>query len=264
MAVYTPIDYAIAFVILLIIIEFSTKVLFKKIPFDRNFVIASVPVMVLAISIRVLADAGVYQKNDYWSVTPGIYVLAFAFGFACYSIGYAINRNDYWKIAAALETPFALYFAYKLFLEIENLRNMFYPFFAASLLTGFIYLVLMYSDNVSFFSKYTLKKIARRENFAIIFAHMLDASSSFIGIDYFGFAEEHILPEFFIRFAGTGAIMIPLKLIVVMPALYFLESYAEEKKEKKEEDLYYSMIKFIFFILGIGPGTRNSLLLGLK
>jgi len=257
MAVYTPVDYIVALVILVLIIEFSTKVLFKKIALDKNFVIASIPVIVFAISVRVLADAGVYSKSDYWSVTPGIYVLAFAFGFVCYSIGYVINRNDYWKIAAALETPFALYFAYKLLLRLEHLKNLVFPLAAAALLTALVYLIIRYASE-----KYaSLKKIAKIENFAIIFAHMLDASSSFIGIDYFGFAEEHILPEFFIGLAGTGAVMIPLKLLVVIPALYFLESYAEEKKE---EDLYYRMVKFIFFILGIGPGTRNSLLLGLR
>lgn len=261
MAVYTPLDYIIAFLILIVLLEFSEKVIFKRIKFDYRFVLASIPVIIFALSIRLLADAGVYEKSDYWSVTPGIYVLAFTFGFLSYFLGYIVKKEEYWKVAVALETPFALYFFIKLLGEISSFRNIFLPFPLALALSAFAYL---------FFIKNS-EKLNKKENVAIVFAHMLDAGSSFIGINYFGFGEEHILPEFFINLAGgNAAVLIPLKLAVVLLALYVLEVYGmvEEEVEKKEEnageqDLYYKMIKFIFFIIGIGPGIRNSILLGL-
>lgn len=256
MAVYTPLDYIIAFIILIIILEFSERVIFKKIKFDDKFVLASIPVIIFAISIRLLADAGVYEKSDYWSVTPGIYVLAFAFGFISYFIGYLLKKENYWKIAIAIETPFAFYFLAKLLLIIGSFRNIFLPLPLALALTALAYLLFIKNS----------EKLNKKENIAIVFAHMLDASSSFIGINYFGFGEEHILPELFINFAGGNAlVLIPLKLAVVLIALYALEIYGkvDVKNGNKEQDLYYRMIKFIFFIIGIGPGIRNSMLLGL-
>ena len=266
MAVYTPLDYIIAFIILIILLEFSEKVIFRKIKFDDKFVIASIPIIIFALSIRLLADAGVYEKSDYWSVTPGIYVLAFAFGFISYFAGYILKKEEYWKIAIAIETPFALYFFIKLLSEIGSFKNILLPLPLALALTAFAYFVFIKNS----------EKLNKKENAAIVFAHMLDASSSFIGINYFGFGEEHILPELFINLAGGNAvILIPLKLTVVLLALYVLEVYGgadkgedgseEGKGEEREgeQDLYYKMIKFIFFIIGIGPGIRNSTLLGL-
>ncbi|MFQ5800674.1 MAG: DUF63 family protein [Candidatus Hydrothermarchaeales archaeon] len=52
--------------------------------------------------------------------------------------------------------------------------------------------------------------------------------------------------------------MIPLKIVVILGALYLLDRWKEE-----ESDLYYKMVKFVFFIFGFGPGTRDALLLAL-
>ncbi|RLG57409.1 MAG: hypothetical protein DRN95_05620 [Candidatus Hydrothermarchaeota archaeon] len=82
---------------------------------------------------------------------------------------------------------------------------------------------------------------------------MLDGSGTFIGINYYGFGEEHILTEYLINIAGTSLIIIPVKLIIILLALYILEKEDEESK----------IIKVVLFILGFGPGLRNSLVLTL-
>lgn len=249
MAVYTVNDYIIAILLLLLIVGVVSKYLFTRIKLDRRFIYSVAPVGVLAISIRVLADAGVYQKSDYWSVTPGIYVLAFLIGVALLVLGALLESKtgiQYWKFSMLLGSAAAFYFVAVLSQHIETPGRVLYPVILALGITGLIY----------FLSFAEAAKIFRlKENAAIIFAHMLDASGTFIGINYYGFSEEHILPEIFIALAGNAVVMIPLKLAVVLTLLYLIE-------KSKEDDL--SMIKFILFILGFGPGARNALLLGLR
>ncbi|MFQ5888095.1 MAG: DUF63 family protein, partial [Candidatus Hydrothermarchaeales archaeon] len=131
------------------------------------------------------------------------------------------------------------------------------PLVLASAITLAIYVV---SD---FFE---VSKVFRtKENIVIIFSHILDGSATFVGINLFHFTEEHILPEFLINMAGGNAIiMIPLKIVVILLALYIIEEWYQEEIETGEDmettENYYKMFKFIFFILGAGPGLRDTLL----
>jgi uncharacterized membrane protein len=108
MAVYTPLDYAIGLAILFLIMWAASKYLFTKIAFDRYFAYAMAPVIVFAIALRVLADAGVYEKNELWSVTPGIYITATLFGILVLAVGKLIERErkiPYWKGSIFTGTP---------------------------------------------------------------------------------------------------------------------------------------------------------------
>ncbi len=253
MAVYTLTDYIIALALLFGILYLLAKFLFKRITVDEHLFIALAPIILLAISIRVLVDAGVYPKSQLWSVTPGIYVLGLLAGAAAISAGIFIGERlgkDYWKVSFAIGAPFALYFFAKFASHIAYPARFFHPLTLAFVVTGFVYFASPLAKGLDF--------LRAKSNIAIVFAHMLDASGTFVGVDYYGFLEEHPLPEFIINLAGTAAIMIPVKLAVVALALYYLE------KSAKEDDLYYKMLKSVFFILGIGPGTRNALILTLS
>jgi uncharacterized membrane protein len=255
MAVYTPLDYAIGLTILLVIMWLASKFLFTKLEFDIYFAIAMAPVIVFAIAVRVLADAGVYPKNELWSVTPGIYITATLFALALISVAKIIEgvkKVPYWKGSLIVGTPVAIYFLVLLLREMGNIFLMLEPIVLAVVLTAAIYILSNFSSTTRLFRE--------KENTAIIFGHMLDGSATFIGIDKYGFYEEHLLPEFLIQTAGTAFVMIPLKIVVVLGALYLLERWREEEEES---DLYYRMVKFVFFIFGFGPGTRDALLLAL-
>ncbi|MFQ5888398.1 MAG: DUF63 family protein [Candidatus Hydrothermarchaeales archaeon] len=255
MAVYTPLDYAIGLAILFFIMWLASRYLFTAIEFDRYLVFAMAPVIVFGVAVRVLADAGVFVKSELWSVTPGIYITATAFGIFIIGAGKAVEKTrniPYWKTAFVAGSFGAIYFSYLLFLQMKNPYLPLRPFLLAFILTYFIYILSNFSKRTRIFRA--------RENAAIIFAHMLDGSATFIGIDYFGFSEEHILPEYLINAAGTASVMIPLKIVVILGALYLLDRW---KEEEEGSDLYYKMIKFVFFIFGFGPGLRDALLLGL-
>ncbi len=255
MAVYTPIDYIIGITILLVIMWLASKLVFPKIDLDMHFAFAMAPVIVFTIAVRVLADAGVFEKNDYWSVTPGIYILGTMYAIMVLIVGKALERRNitfYWKGSVLAGTPLALYYSYRLYAEMTNPPLIFEPHLLALILTAAIYIVSGQGDSTRFFREKT--------NISIIYGHMLDGSATFIGIDKYGFSEEHILPELLINTAGTAFVMIPLKIVLVLGALYLLEKWSEEEEGS---DLYYRMVKFVFFIFGFGPGMRDSLLLGL-
>ncbi|RMF89276.1 MAG: DUF63 family protein [Methanobacteriota archaeon] len=255
MAVYTPLDYAVGFAILLVIMWLSERYLFTRIALDRYFLYAAAPVAVFTIAVRLLADAGVYGMSELWSVTPGIYVTGTLFGAFLIAVGVAVERVrgiPYWKTAVLTGTPVAAYFSYRLLLELEKPFLPLQPLILALILTTTIYILSNFTASTRLFRKV--------ENVAIIFAHMLDGASTYIGVDRYGFIEEHLLPDMLVRATGTAAVMIPLKIVLVLGALYLLEKWRDEEEGS---DLYYKMIKFLLFIFGFGPGTRNSLLLAL-
>ncbi len=253
MAVYTPRDYAIGMAILLAILAMLYKFLFPRVRIDKHFAIALIPAIVFGITVRVLADAGYYPKSDWWSVTPGIYLTACAFGAAYLSVSLYLQKKirlEYWKISLVIGALVLPYFMARLAQFMKEPTNVFYPVILAAILTGAVHIISIQSTKMKVFTA--------PDSTAIIFAHMLDASGTFIGIDYFGFSEEHILPEIFINLAGTALVMIPVKLTVVLLALYYLKKWKTE-----EDEVLYRAIKIVFFVLGFGPGSRNSLLLTL-
>jgi uncharacterized membrane protein len=70
-----------------------------------------------------------------------------------------------------------------------------------------------------------------------------------------GHYEKHVVPTFFINILGTAAVMYPLKLLVLLPALYVIDD------EMRDDEFGRRFIKFVIIVLGAGPAIRNSILL---
>lgn len=98
-------------------------------------------------------------------------------------------------------------------------------------------------------------------NIAIVFAHFLDASATFIGVDYYGYYEKHVLPDFLISVFNTAAIMFVLKAIVIGLVIYLIDiAYLKELKDKP---ILIGLVKVFIFILGFAPGTRDVIRLAM-
>ncbi len=252
MAIYTASDYVIGFAILIVIYKLLKDHLFTKIRLDVYFLISIIPPIIFALTIRLLADANVYTRNELWNATPGVYVLGTIYGAVLIGTGYLVQKRkgiEYWKTVLVIGAVTIPYFFIKLVQVMQNPLNFFYPVVLAVVLTAPVYLILKNFGPTSF--------ITKKENLLIVFAHMLDASGTFIGMERFGFSEENPIPEFLIGLAGTAAVMIPLKLLIVIPALYLIEKW---ESESPQSDLDSKMLKVIIFVMGFGPGMRNSLL----
>ena len=93
-------------------------------------------------------------------------------------------------------------------------------------------------------------------NLAILYFHMLDASSTYIGVDWFGYYEKHVVPTLLIDLTGTALVMYPLKLLVLLPVLSILDKSMEEQSLR-------NLTKLALIILGLAPAIRNTLRLTL-
>jgi len=96
-------------------------------------------------------------------------------------------------------------------------------------------------------------------NVLLFFAHFLDASATFVGTDFYSYTEKHPLPAFLIKLSGTGAVMFPLKFILIFLVIYVLD--ITYKKEIKDKTLT-GLLKICVFILGLAPGIRDMLRIG--
>ncbi|MGL4670215.1 MAG: DUF63 family protein [Methanobacteriaceae archaeon] len=91
-------------------------------------------------------------------------------------------------------------------------------------------------------------------NLAILSAHIFDAASTFIAVDFYNYAEQHFVPNVFLEIADSAITMFPLKIIVIGAVLYIIDKYID--------DVYIKdTLKLSVFILGLAPGLRNFLTL---
>ncbi len=83
---------------------------------------------------------------------------------------------------------------------------------------------------------------------------MIDASATHVSLTYFNYFEQHVLPNFFIWLFGSTWGFYALKILVLIPVIYYLD----KNKTKKNEELI-NFIKSIFIVYGIGTGVRDVL-----
>ena len=100
-----------------------------------------------------------------------------------------------------------------------------------------------------------LKDIFTPMNSAILSAHFFDATATFFAIAMFstigghGYSEQHFLSRSLMPFLGPQ-VMFLLKFVVVVPVLYFIDKYIEEKELSR-------FLKLAVLILGLAPASRN-------
>lgn len=258
-ASYNPVD-TLTYAIVLGISLFGVLKLLERlnVKIDAKFMISVTPYILAGSSLRVLEDLKVFTPPlRYLFITPLIYFFMFAVTICILTIAISLERKgkikDYHTFFAYAGVIWA-FFNIVALLVIGNIENL-YP--AAVILvlgvssTGIIYFI---SRQLNF----TL--LTDKVNISILFTHLLDASSTFIGMDWLNYYEKHVAPTFFIDLAGNftnhpSAVMFPLKLLVFIPVLYMLDNKFEDEKEKK----FIGIMKLAILVLGLSPAVRNTL-----
>ncbi|MBI2084941.1 MAG: DUF63 family protein [Candidatus Aenigmarchaeota archaeon] len=228
--------------LLIISVAYVLYVVFRKyVGIDRKLAFALSSFMFLSAAVRVLQDMG--SINITILETPLRYVLLLSLFLASFAFSMFVKKYakvEYWKTFSAIALIPAFIITYFIFSRAQNLIGVFYvaASFAAS-----SYLVYMLHKK--------LPKLITKENFYILAAHMLDASSTFVSIAFFGYREQHFLPTFLMGIFGP-IVMYPLKLLVIGFVLY---SFDREIKDKQAR----SFFKIIVLMLGLAPGLRDTL-----
>ncbi len=235
---YNPVNTATFAIILLVSVYLIYRFLKTKVRFDIRFVLYTLPYIILGSSVRIVEDAGfVKPPFSYFLMTPFIYILIFLVTFSALMISLRTSIEYYPYPGAVLASLTLLFLLFNL--RIEN----WWVFPVALTVAGSIAFV---------YSRFSSALSADNLSVAVLFAQLIDGSTSFLGIQFLGYWELHVVPRFFIEIFGPW-IMIVLKLSVIVPILYIMDRDVEEDENLK------GFIKFVLFTIGMAPGIRNGL-----
>jgi uncharacterized membrane protein len=100
-------------------------------------------------------------------------------------------------------------------------------------------------------------------NLGILFAHLLDATTTYWGLTRFGFGEQMVVSRLLIARTHPAA-MFPLKLAVVLTVLYLLDAWETPRVKASETEISKGLAKALLLVLGLGPALSNLFLMMLQ
>lgn len=221
-----------------------------------RFIASVLPFVLAGSSLRVLEDspAGiVHPPFSYLLITPNIYFLVFAITIGCLWISIRLQKAGLVKDFHLTFASFGLlWFFVNLvtILHFENIVAPYVPLFVLGAGTGltFIFYIIARHFKSSIFTDPL--------NLSILMVQLMDASSTYIGIDTLGYYEKHVVPSYLIDLTGTALVMYPLKLIIFIGVLYVLDTQFEDDERSLNLKV---LIKMVILILGLSPATRNTI-----
>jgi uncharacterized membrane protein len=232
-----------------------------NIKIDSRFFIAILPFIFWGSSTRVLHDSAVaaalstpeliafYSSKIF--PTPGSYIITFSIAIAVLLLSLAIqkisgNKISYWKFM----------FCAGIFLDILNVLilpvrgfNPLYIIISLTILWSGLFFLVGYAGKLLKLNR--LAEFFNTENLGIFSAHFLDASATFVALSFFGYVEQHVVPNLFFPLIGPIS-MFFLKIAVLLPVLYIIDRY-------EKPGSFRSFLKIVIFILGLAPGLRDLL-----
>jgi uncharacterized membrane protein len=232
-----------------IILGLSVIIIIKMFKFikkdPKDLIIPLIPFIFFGSSARALVDNGIYPLT-YTLVTPGIYVIT---GLATII---TLLGSVYLERKTKFDYRYTI-FVVGLLLCIPNIYYInhlnliaLFEVVGAWGLVSSIFVVLR--------NKWSI--LRDKFNLSVLLAHLFDASSTFVAVDFYGYGEQHVLPSALTALVGTALIMYPLKISIILGALYLIDIYIEDNTIK-------NTLKLAIFILGLAPGLRNFLSLSM-
>jgi len=215
-----------------------------KIDIDKKLILSLIPFMIVGGTSRALVDAEVYPDTPIL-ITPGIYITIAAVTIATMVImsllhhrkGIEFHRNVFivGSIMALANISLILY-------NIERVEGLVYIF--GSFLVLYVPLKLISRRYDSFL----------KGDEYVVGAHIFDAATTFTGMQFYGYIEQHVLTGYFIEIFSP-MVMFPLKIIFITLSLYLLDWIIPEEDLRNLN--IKNILKMVILILGLGPGIRN-------
>ena len=240
---YNPVNEATWALILVVAVYFLYKWLVKRIRIDERFVYGNIPFIIFASALRVVEDAGfVKPPLEYLLMSPLIEIVIFAIAFPALALSIRLRGERYWIHYGGLGCVLAVATLAYLLANL-SVKNWFVLPVALAIAFAF---AIAYHFATAKFARHMHNRLSEM----VFFAHMLDASATFLGIQFLGYWELHVIPRLLISKFGPW-IMLPAKAMLFVAILYVLDT-------EKDENLK-NFIKFVLIALGLGPGLRDAL-----
>lgn len=216
---------------------------------DDGFMLALAPYIAMGSLLRVVEDARiVLPPTSYLLITPLIYFVVFAIAIvllaACVFVWGSTStrtRVAYGLCGVALDIGL-------LALLLHTTSG-----------EGWVPMAIVGLSIVAFLAVFVGMRpfttlLLSPVNAAIVWAHMFDASSTFVGVDFLGYVEKHVLPTFIIEHVHTALVMYPLKLGIYLPVLYVIDVHMRDEGHD-----FIQLLKLTLLVLGLAPAMRNTL-----
>ena len=246
----------ITWAILLGICIFGVVKLLKKmdIDIDDRFTVSVIPFILAGSSLRVIEDTGILEPPaSYLFITPNIYFVVFAVTVFFLVISKWIVKlkgtGNYRKNFAGFGIAWFL-LNLLILLYLEDLALPWVPVFVIGAASIIVYLTKLLLDHIG------LDLLQSKINMAILWVHLMDASSTIAGIDFLGYYEKHVVPSYLIELTGTAFVMYPLKLFIFVPVLYILDNHFDKDEESQT---LVTFLKLVIIVLGLSPACRNTI-----
>jgi len=233
------------YALLLIVFGYIVFLAIRKleIEIDSNFAMSVFPYILMASILRSLNDIGIVSTK--LLVTPFFYFYAFAVTFSLLVFSQILAKQ--FKVSFhALFFAFGFVLAGILF-TLLRFQNLFAVGQILALDAAIFILIF-----APLWKKMPIWK-ASIWNKSAFFAQMFDASATFVAVTYYGFMEQHVLPNILSSLAGTWLIFFVAKAAVILAFLWAVDSGIEDKNLR-------NFLKLIVIMLGIGQGFRDLLM----
>jgi len=235
-----------ALFVLLALLKILKKI---GIEIDEKFIAAVVPYILVGATMRVIEDAElIVPPLSYLLITPLIYFLVFVCGVFVLLISIKTSKTNYNYIFGAVGLIW--FFAnLSILLWTEELISPWVILAVSGIsavIVGVIYLIA---------AKFDVHFLTDKLNISVLAAHLLDATSTYIGIDILGdYIGKHVIENLIVKYTGSAVGMYLLKLGILIPALYLMYTqFHEEEKELK------NIVLLALITIGLAPAVRNTL-----
>jgi uncharacterized membrane protein len=223
---------------------------------DGRFVIATIPFVVLGGLLRVVEDTGMITSDlRFLLVTPLIFFLVFFIAAGSLVLSRLLERHHlvphFLAFYGGLGTGASVLVALALtWFGLTRAALDFTVLLAILLIAAATSLGVMALLELVFSWEYARDPLYR----LLIVGQMLDASATGYGIDFgpVPYQEVHVVGSALIRWTGTAFSLFPLKLLVVIPAIYVLEMYRREGNRE-----FANLILLAMIVVGLAPGVRD-------
>ncbi|HOK58349.1 MAG TPA: DUF63 family protein [Methanothrix sp.] len=214
--------------------------------FSRRFILATAPYIIAGSSLRVIEDAELVDPPvSYLLITPLIYLLVASVTLIALFISRRLTGG--YRLYSAIGISWSI--LNLLLLIREGVQHPWVPLAVIALGSSITGCVLLLSRHLP--HRFSIPKNGCA--ISVILSHMLDASSTYIGIDWLGYEEKHVVPTLLIHLVGSAAVMYPVKLIVLLPLLAILDESLRDDRDM------LGILMLTLLVLGLAPATRNTL-----